>query len=149
MTVSQFSHSHVLQPPETDWPSGAPGQILLDRRIGRPKKKKNITFFLSPLSPKPPNSLPLFRDFSLSETSYIPEVLQVSVEVLILQQLTPDEVVAQVELRHGQYLSFVGRGVAGGVYQVIPVLSTGDDLAARERRGNNSQTWWWSGDGPR
>lgn len=65
-------------------------------------------------------------------TLYVPrkkaEVLQVSVEVLILQQLTSDEVVAQAELRHGQYLSFVRRGVAGRAHQVIPVLSTGDGL---------------------
>lgn len=71
--------------------------------------------------------------------SKIPEVLQVSVEVLILQQLTSDEVVPQAELRHGQYLSFVRRGVAGRAHQVIPVLSTGDGLTEHQEKRNNSQ----------
>jgi len=55
----------------------------------------------------------------------IPEVLCVSVIDLILQQLTLDEVVSQAKLRHGQYLSFVGGGVAGGAHQVIAILATG------------------------
>lgn len=70
--------------------------------------------------------------------SKIPEVLQVSVKVLILQQLTPDKVVSQAELRHGQYLSFVRRGVAGGAHQVIPVLSTGDALTEHQEIRHSS-----------
>lgn len=58
-------------------------------------------------------------------TGKIPEVFQVSVKFFILQQLTPDKVVAKAELRHGKYLSFIRRGVAGGAHQVIPILSTG------------------------
>lgn len=71
----------------------------------------------------------------------IPEVLRVSVTGLILQQLTLDEVVAQAELRHGQYLSFVRCGVAGGAYHVIPVLSTGDALTEHQERRRNSYAW--------
>lgn len=67
--------------------------------------------------------------------SNIPEVFQVSVNVLILQQLTPDEVVTQAKLRHGQYMSFVGQGVARGPHQVIPALSTGKTLTKHHKRG--------------
>lgn len=62
-------------------------------------------------------------------TSKIPEVLQISVKVFILQQLTPDEVVPKPKLRHGQDLSFVRWGVAGGAHQVIPLLFAGYALA--------------------
>lgn len=62
-------------------------------------------------------------------TPKVPEVFQVSVKVFILQQLTPDEVVTKPKLRHGQDLSFVRRGVAGGAHQVIPFLSAGYALA--------------------
>ena len=78
----------------------------------------------------PPGQIPSLTSWCINEAlvdSNIPEVLQVCVKVFILQQLTSDEVVTQVELRHGQYLSFVWRDVAGGVNQVIP----GDGLAAQ------------------
>lgn len=64
-----------------------------------------------------------------------PELLSVNVDVLILQQLTLDKVVSQAELRHGQYLSFVGWGVAGGAHHVIPVFTTGAALAAHTAGG--------------
>lgn len=66
----------------------------------------------------------------VTETRIIPEILQIGVRVLTFQQLTPDEIVAQAELRHGQNLSFVGGGVAGGAHQIIPLLSTRNALAA-------------------
>lgn len=65
---------------------------------------------------------------------HLPKVLQVRVLVFVLQQLTLDEVITQVELRHGQYLSFVGRGVAGRVHQVIPELPAEAAVAAGEQR---------------
>lgn len=70
--------------------------------------------------------------------SKIPEFLPISVKVLILQQLTPDKVVTQAELRHGQYMGFVRWGVAGGAHQVIPVLSTGGALTEHQEGRNNS-----------
>lgn len=75
----------------------------------------------------------------------LPEVLQVRVDVFILQQLTLDEVVPQAELWHGQYLSFVRRGVPGGTDQVIPVLAAREALTAHHkgektvRHGGHSQ----------
>lgn len=69
------------------------------------------------------------------ETDVIPEVLQVGVEVLILQQLTPDEIVAKAELWHGQNLSFVRRGVAGGAHQITPLLSGGYTLTEETEEG--------------
>lgn len=65
-----------------------------------------------------------------------PEVLQVSVLFFILQQLTPDEIVTQAKLRHGQYLGFVSEGVARRSHQLIPVLTTGKSLT--ELVGRNS-----------
>lgn len=70
--------------------------------------------------------------------SNIPEVLQISVKLLIFQELTLDEVVAQAKLRHGQYLGFVRWGVARRAHQVIPLLSTGDALTAHHNRGHSS-----------
>lgn len=69
---------------------------------------------------------------------HLPKVLQVRVLVFVLQQLTLDEVVTQVELRHGQYLSFVGRGVAGRVHQVIPELPAEAAVAAA---GDQREKW--------
>lgn len=36
-----------------------------------------------------------------TEAVGLPEILQVGVDVLVLEQLTADEVVAQAKLRHG------------------------------------------------
>lgn len=74
----------------------------------------------------------------IDTSSKIPEILQISVQVLILQQLALNKVVAQAELWHGQYLSFVRRGVTGGAHQVIPVLSTGDALTEHQEIRNSS-----------
>lgn len=77
----------------------------------------------------------LLKQSRKMKTDVVPEVLQVGVKVLILQQLTPDQIVAKAKLWHGQYLSFVRRGVAGGAHEIVPLLSTGYVLTEEKEEG--------------
>lgn len=70
----------------------------------------------------------------------LPEVLQVSVDVFVLKQLTADEVVPQAELWHGKHLGFVGRlRLHGRPRLVIPFLIRHPGLPVVNRTQTDSQ----------